>query len=340
MSVQRKSNIELLRIIAMVMIVIYHVIIHGIAPTEILSKTTLPILYTPVIFGVNLFILISGYFSIKLSWKSFLSLMWIIAFYKLFHLCIDTFILQIEHTIFEWIVKPFSGPISGGGWFIDIYVLLMLTTPLLNKLLSVLNRREYQIGLGILLLFDVGYGFFLNKHFDTFGYSLLHFILLYYIGYGLQNIKKTKPIISVGGALFILSITLIFYILLKDTQLGVKLVTSYSSPCILTGSVCIFLFFANLSIYYNPIINFIASSMLAIYLIHEGGNVSYLYYSQISIWFKELPVNEFIIHTFILIIALFTFAILIDQPRKWIWKLLLNQITSIQSIKKTNIQIK
>lgn len=135
MSVQRKSNIELLRIIAMVMIVIYHVIIHGIAPTEILSKTTLPILYTPVIFGVNLFILISGYFSIKLSWKSFLSLMWIIAFYKLFHLCIDTFILQIEHTIFEWIVKPFSGPISGGGWFIDIYVLLMLTTPLLRGVL-------------------------------------------------------------------------------------------------------------------------------------------------------------------------------------------------------------
>ena len=42
---QRKSNIELLRIIAMGMIVIYHIFIHGIAPTEILPQTILSILY-------------------------------------------------------------------------------------------------------------------------------------------------------------------------------------------------------------------------------------------------------------------------------------------------------
>lgn len=91
---QRKSNIELLRIVAMAMIVVYHVIIHGIAPTGILPKTIPPMLCAPVIFGVNLFVLISGYFGIKLSWRSFLSLMYIIAFYKLFHLCADTFFLK------------------------------------------------------------------------------------------------------------------------------------------------------------------------------------------------------------------------------------------------------
>ncbi len=42
---QRKSNIELLRIIAMGMIVIYHIFIHGIAPTEIVPQTILSILY-------------------------------------------------------------------------------------------------------------------------------------------------------------------------------------------------------------------------------------------------------------------------------------------------------
>ena len=44
---QRKSNIELLRIVAMAMIVVYHVIIHGIAPTGILPKTIPPMLCAP-----------------------------------------------------------------------------------------------------------------------------------------------------------------------------------------------------------------------------------------------------------------------------------------------------
>lgn len=198
---QRKSNIELLRIIAMGMIVIYHIFIHGIAPTEILPQTILSILYIPVIFGVNIFVIISGYFGIRLSWKSFLSLMWIIAFYKLFHLCCDTFFLNIEHPIYEWILKPFCGFVSGGGWFIDIYVLLMLISPLLNKLLFTLNRHDYWAGLGILLLFDIGYGFFLNRHFNASGYSLLHFILLYYIG----NLLQKKYLINLyksGGGVF------------------------------------------------------------------------------------------------------------------------------------------
>lgn len=196
---ERKSNIELLRIISMGMIVIYHVFVHGIAPTGILSQTTLSMLCIPVIFGVNIFVIISGYFGIRLSWRSFLSLMWIIAFYKLFHLCGDTFLLKIEHPIFEWILKPLSGPISGGGWFIDIYVLLMLISPLLNKLLSTLNQHDYWVGLGILSLLDIGYGFFLNKHFDAYGYSLLHFILLYYIGNMLQKHRLNSIYKSGGG---------------------------------------------------------------------------------------------------------------------------------------------
>lgn len=326
---QRKSNIELLRIIAMGMIVIYHIFIHGIAPTEILPQTILSILYIPVIFGVNIFVIISGYFGIRLSWKSFLSLMWIIAFYKLFHLCCDTFFLNIEHPIYEWILKPFCGFVSGGGWFIDIYVLLMLISPLLNKLLSTLNRHDYRAGLGILLLFDIGYGFFLNRHFNASGYSLLHFILLYYIGNLLQKKHLINLYKSGGGDLTTLYITLILFYFLQDTQWGIKLATSYSSPLVLIGSIYIFIFFANLHISYCPIINFIASSTLPIYLIHDAGNIANWYYQQIGTWFKELSLINFTTHIAFFIILLFTFAILIDQPRKWIWKLLLNYFNTI-----------
>lgn len=121
---------------------------------------------------------------------------------------------------------------------------------------------------------------------------------------------------------------------MQDTQWGVKLATSYSSPLVLIGSIYIFTFFTNLSISYCPTINFIAASTLPVYLIHDAGNIANWYYQQIGTWFKELSLINFAIHAASLVIILFTFAILIDQPRKWIWKLLLNQIPSIQSIKK------
>ncbi len=179
----RRSNIELLRIVAMLMIVIHHIIVHGIYPcVNDGTPLFLRILDSFVIYGVNIFVLISGYFGIRLTWKSFFNLMLVIGFYKIFNLCIDTFMLGYEHSVFEWVAKPLSGPVSGGGWFVDVYVLLMLISPLLNKMLHALSKKEHLSGLLILLLLDTGYGFLLGKHFDSSGYGLLHFIVLYYIG--------------------------------------------------------------------------------------------------------------------------------------------------------------
>lgn len=100
------------------------------------------------------------------------------------------FLPKIEHPIFEWIAKPFSGPISGGGWFIDIYVLLMLSSPLLNKLLSVLNRHDYRIGLGILLLLMLVMAFYFINILtlpDTVFYISYYSIIL---EMGYKNITK------------------------------------------------------------------------------------------------------------------------------------------------------
>ena len=88
--------------------------------------------------------LISGYFGIRLTWKSFFNFMWIFAFYKICHLFIDTVIFGVNHTIYEWLLKPISGVVSGGGWFVDVYILLMLVSPLLNRLLVVVKDiHEY-----------------------------------------------------------------------------------------------------------------------------------------------------------------------------------------------------
>lgn len=219
---QRDSNLELLRIVAMSMIVIYHIFVHGISPVYVGSHSILTVWYVPFIFGVNLFILISGYYGIRLSWKSFLSLMWIIVFYKLFHLIVDTTCLGIHHAWWEWIVKPLSAPASGGGWFVDIYILLMLVSPMLNKLLNGCSKGDLLKYSVIVLLLDMGYGFILNKHFDPYGYSLIHFVCLYIIGYGLKSYQNVSVKDSWKVYILVVSCLLLANLLFPDNHWIVK----------------------------------------------------------------------------------------------------------------------
>ena len=315
----RASNIELLRIISMLMIVVYHIINHGIVPRS--GYYNMPVMLSVfenlVVFGVNLFVLISGYFLIKLTWKSFFNLMWMIAFYKLFHLSADTFILGVSHPWYEWVLKPLSGPMSGGGWFVDVYVLLMLISPMVNKLLQTISRKEYVFSLLILLVLDVGYGFLLNKHFDSYGYSLMHFIVMYFIGYGIGRYLH----IPSGKIVFFLlgSLALTCMVSLLPVSVLYKL-EGYNNPLVMFSSCCIFLLFANMKLAYNKMINFVAASMLPVYLIHEGGNVGATLYKMIGEWWISFSTPTFFMHILLFVIVLFSFAILIDQPRKWLAK--------------------
>ena len=61
----RQSNLELLRIVAMFFIVVGHVFWHGFHQEASLHVPVRSV----VIIGVNLFVLISGYFGINLRFK-------------------------------------------------------------------------------------------------------------------------------------------------------------------------------------------------------------------------------------------------------------------------------
>lgn len=318
----RSSNIELLRIVAMLMIVLHHVITHGIGDDAGKDAVVIQYLDCFFIFGVNLFVLISGYFGIRLTWRSFLNLMWIIAFYKLFHLAADTFVLGISHPWYEWIAKPLLGFVSGGGWFVDVYVLLMIVSPMLNKLLQALDKHGYILALATLLVLDSGYGYTLGMHFDRYGYGLLHFITLYFIGHGIKNYFPLSQFAAfkVGGGFIVIMLLYLFMAFISKKGLLAVPLYSYSNPLVIISSACIFVLFTKMNIHSSKAINFMAASMFPVYLIHDAGKVGRMYYSQINTWWNTLPFYLFAFYTAILIIILFVFTLSFDQLRKQIWK--------------------
>lgn len=75
----RASNIELLRILCALFVIMHHLLIHGLHIYDTtLDFGSYPWGYSLInqmcYVGVNVFILISGFFTIKFSWKKLLRL--------------------------------------------------------------------------------------------------------------------------------------------------------------------------------------------------------------------------------------------------------------------------
>lgn len=267
---QRASNIELLRIISILMILAHHVLVHGIADS--INSTTMHLLDAFVIYGVNIFLLISGYFTIKLKWKSILNLFWICCFWKFFHLSYETFIEGVPHSLFEWIAKPLAIPFSSGGWFVDIYIMLMLVSPILNIALERMSKKELNTSILLMTIFNIIYCWMLGKENNTSGYSLYHFIYVYSIGFYIKEsdisfrFKKTS----------VLACSLLTFILYET--IGAK-AFSYNSPPVIMGGILIFLIVNKLHIKSN-LTNQLAQSVLSIYLATDGGLFAHKIYNN------------------------------------------------------------
>ena len=167
---ERKSNFELLRIVAMLMIVAHHLAVHGVqqllfsdnayrawaAGTMVNRIFTL--LFVPGgAIGVALFFMLTGYFLAGKQRASVSKVCLQTVFYG-FAVSAVFVILVVIQKLFG-IGYAFSGfsltekiglllryvfmPISSGWWFVSAYVLLVLTAPRINQFLATLNKAGF-----------------------------------------------------------------------------------------------------------------------------------------------------------------------------------------------------
>ena len=266
----RNSNIELLRIVSMLMIVAHHVLVHGIADS--IDSGLLHFLDAFLIYGVNVFLLISGYFTIKVKWKSVLNLFWICCFWKLFHLFFGTIVLGHQYTLMDWFIKPLAIPFSSGGWFVDTYILLMLLSPILNIALGRMSKKELNVAIILMTIFNVVYCWMLGRQGNASGYMLWHFVYMYGLGFYIRHACFN---LKFKGLWFIVCSLLTF---LLCEILGMRNAYSYNSPFVIIGAVLLFMVFRDLQIQ-NRAINQVALSVLPIYLATDGGVFGWSIYS-------------------------------------------------------------
>ena len=145
---ERNSNFELMRIISMFLIVVWHLIFHS----NLLNKTTgslnllIHLIYIIISIHVNSFILVSGYFQYNKKFKpkkivSLISTTW---FYKLAYAIIFslTGIVTLTKTEILFFIQPFNFNFGYGEfyWYINMYIFLYLLSPFINKLIENINQ--------------------------------------------------------------------------------------------------------------------------------------------------------------------------------------------------------
>lgn len=264
-STERNSVFEFIRIIAMLFIITYHLLVMAYkdTPSESLYKTV----WLPLHIGVILYVLISGYFGIKCSPKGLIKLIGTIAIYYLPITLLTDFkdeglksLLFISHS-------PY--------WFIRTYLCLYLFSPILNHYLKDISTRN-RISLILSLSFISIYIGTTQGDISLFdGKNLVNFSLIYVIGNTIKTYREQILQIPIKhlvcSYITINLLTTSIYYTLHDSIVSkfVWLISfPYCSPILIINAVLFFVIIFRLNIQ-SSVINNIASSMFAAYLIHS-----------------------------------------------------------------------
>jgi len=280
----RQSNIELLRIITMIMIVAHHFSLHGRFDFSTAS-ITLPRLWVQFIqiggkIGVDVFVLISGYFLIhaeSIKFTKILKLWLQLFFYSLVIYLVFVITGSIPFSIKE-IIK-YCLPISFvNWWFASTYFILYILSPFINKFLKGLDKSTYQKMLILLLVIWCIFPTATGK--DLESNNLLWFIFLYataaYIHLWHDKVLfscKTYHLFALLLTAITFGSTVFFDILgTKFTFFGNHATLFYRMNSLPIYMISIFMLigFKELQIGYSRIINRIAAATFGVYLIHDN----------------------------------------------------------------------
>ncbi len=324
----RLSNIELLRFIAMLMILGLHAnfltfggFYPNIAPFEraFLEQLCIP--------AVNVFVLISGWFSIKPSAKGFINLLFQVIFYYLSIFAILAALGKAQLSL-DFIKSAII--IGGDYWFVTSYIVLYIVAPLLNRFIEHSNKHQIVTFLIIFYSIQTYYGWIFKdyEHF-AYGYSAFSFIGLYVLArflrlYG-QDFKifKLCKTTDLGFFLMITLLATIINIGLSKKNIAAMNQLSYNNPLVILQAVFLLLAFCKMS-FKSKFVNWLGGSAFAIYLIHCHSLVLFPYFtpfiksldnggSDVLLFFKIVGV--------LLIIAIA--CIVVDKFRILLWKTIL-----------------
>ncbi|SFU67757.1 acyltransferase [Butyrivibrio sp. INlla21] len=347
MTQKRNANIELLRIVAMLMILTLHFNFQSKAllePGEPASHVRIfaSILEAIAITGVNVYVLISGYFlsASNVKFSKMLQLILQVYFYTLLvsaaMMFVGAYTVRPEDKLDRTLKYLF--PISAEHyWFVTAYVIMYALAPVMNAAVNTLKRKQMKaVIIGLLFWFcviksvvPVQFGT------DRMGYDFGWFICLYLIAAYIRKYNvvifrdaKRSAIVFVLSAAVIAVLSLVFYKINYDTgrfnyYAGVP--NHYNFIFTLTGALGLFSLFRFMKLkenFFAEVIRIIAPYTLGVYLLHMHFEIADRWVEWIEHIIGETPLDNvpmYFIHLVVSILIVFFAGIFVDWVRKYVF---------------------
>jgi surface polysaccharide O-acyltransferase-like enzyme len=344
---KRDANIELLRIVAMLMIITLHfnsrsnaLLVLGEPASSVQIFAT--VLEAIAITGVNVYVLISGYYlsSSKVRLSKVLLLILQVYFYTLLISCAMMFVGAYS-------VKPedkldralrYLFPISSEHyWFVTAYVIMYVLAPVMNAAVNTLKRKQLKtVIIGLLTWFcfiksivPVKFGT------DRMGYDFGWFICLYLIAAYIRKYNivlfrdaKKSALVYLISVVVIAAFSLVFYKINFDTgnfNYYAEVPCHYNFFFALTGALGLFSVFRFMRLKENllaDVIRIIAPYTLGVYLLHMHFEIADRWVEWIEQIIGETPLDNvltFFIHLVVSVLIVFFAGIFVDWIRKYIF---------------------
>lgn len=303
---RRLPNFEILRVLAMFLIIVGHFFVHGLRGEgngvmlsydgkSVLDTVSFGIAQSLWVFSsisVNLYVLISGYFLVqsKAKWGKIPSIWMQTAFYSV---CIYLVfavvglggIFSVKDFVSSVLVVRYGAVADRTYWFVAQYIGLLALSPFLNRLVAGLTKVEYKTLIVILLLLDFSFGYVFYGNVYSGGQTLFHFISVYFIAgyirhYQLFGTWSKRKLLGVCAVVIVAVVALDYMYCLAhcikhqeafQLQLSSRYLNYNGIPLVL--AVLVFCVVQRAPIRDNRLVRFlvaIAPFSFGVYLIHDN----------------------------------------------------------------------
>lgn len=340
---KRQSNFELLRIVAMFMIIALHYLVKGnvAAPyseSRSLVNYTAWLVEAFCIVAVDCYVLLSGYFLVESEWKPgrVLSLLCQVLFYSLVvpAVMLGVGMISIHDLgLYDWI--GFLFPIGTEHyWFATAYLFLYLFAPLLAAGIKKMEKKTLRRVIALLLIF-----FSVEKTVlpiplvtDRCGYDYGWFLCLFLVAaylrlYGCKWLEEKKHglLLYAGMCVCLFAVSAVAGLLGERAEAFsyyADMPFTYNHLLCLLGAVGLFAAFRKLRIREGraaDIIRRVAPYTFGVYLLHEHLLIRYEWMN----WLRVDAVREsflFLPHMLWCVGVVFCAGILADFIRTWLFE--------------------
>ena len=271
----RNSSLELLRVFCMWGIIAMHTFGPWLYSSSGINWQYGILINSIFNMGVTVFMLITGYFGLRLSIEKIIRLELLVVFYTLLTEILNYYFLDKSFSLN--MILDILFPISRGKyWYMSVYIVICLCSEALNLCEKELEKKRYSMLLIVLIFFYyiIPTITLSNKSFTyDWGKGIVNMVIVYLIGRYIRSYLDfyISPIKTFQWTLAIILLCCVgnHIITANSISVGIALLLSRdNSVLILVSSILLFITFKNMC-FYSALINYIASFVVDIYLV-EG----------------------------------------------------------------------